>query len=130
MTRIIHATGCYGVLGTHSDHGGLGDGYICVLVHLLEEFLLTDTNGKSAAGIDGLIGGVEVSVDLGLRDCHVVVHDVVVDVADDDPVEDLIGVLECGNHPFVEYGGTNVGSNAAGVDILGPVDIQYLVLCT
>ena len=117
--RVIHAAGCNGELGTPSDHVSLGDGYIRALSHLLEEFLLTDIYGESAAGVNGLIEGVEVGVDLGLRDCCVVVHDVDVEIADADLVEALVGVLECGEHPLFERGGTDVDGDAVDVYILG-----------
>ena len=122
--HVIHATGCYSVLSTHSDHGGLGDQYIHVFCHLLAEFLFTDVDGHSAADVDGLIEGVKVSFDLVLEDCRVVVHGVVVGVADGDPVESLFRVIECNEHPFVECGVTDVDGDATGVYILGPVDSQ------
>ena len=46
---------------------------------------------------------------------------------DGDPVETLAGVLKCGEHPFVKRGGPNVDCNATCADIIGPVEIQYLV---
>ena len=93
---VIHANGHYGVFSTHSDYGGLGDGYMHILGHLLAELLLQDVDNKSASGVDGFIKGVNVSVDLGLGDFCVVAHDVVVDYADGNPVEALDGVLKCG----------------------------------
>ena len=43
--RVLHVTSRYDVLGTRSDHGGLDDGYVCVLGHILAEFLLTNVEG-------------------------------------------------------------------------------------
>ena len=59
--------------------------------------------------------------------CCAVAHDVVIDVADGDPVETLVGVLKCSEQPFVESGGSDVDCDTPCVDVLGPVDIQYLV---
>ena len=84
-------------------------------------------DGESSAGLDGLVEGVGVSIELILKNCRVVFHDVVLDVAGGDPVEALVGVFQCGEHPSVERGSTYVDINATGVDIIGPVDIQYLV---
>ena len=115
------------MLGARSDHGGLSDGDMRIFSHLLEEFFLPNVNGESAAGVDWFVECVEVSLELGLGDCRVVAHDVVIDVADGDTVEALIGVLKCGKHPFFERGGFDVDGDATCVDILGTVDIQYLV---
>ena len=93
----------------------------------MAEFLIPDVDGESAAGADWIVEGVEVSIKIGLRDRRVVAHDVVLDVADSEPVEALVGFLEYGNNPFVKRGGTNVDGNATGVDILGSVDVHYLV---
>ena len=124
---VIHANGCYSVLSDRSDHGGLGDGYMRVFGHILAEFLLPTVDGESAAGVNGFVECVEVRVDLSLGDCCVFSHNVVIYVADGDPVEDLVGFLECGEHPFVERGRPNVDSNVTCVDIIGPVEVQYLV---
>ena len=86
-------------------------------------------DGDSAAVVDGIVEGVKVGADLGLRDHHVFFHYVVVYVADGDPIEDLVGVLECGEHPIFERDGTDVDGNVAGVEILRPVDVQYVVFC-
>ena len=67
-----------------------------VFGYLLAEFLLPDVDGESVAGVDGFFECVEVSADLGLGDCRVVSHDIVIDAADGDPVEALDGVLKCG----------------------------------
>ena len=83
---IIHATGLYGMPDTCSDHGGLGDWYMCIFRHLLEEFLFSNVNGEGLAGVDWFVEFVKVVVDLGLVDCCMVAHDVVIDVADGDPV--------------------------------------------
>ena len=115
------------MLGACSDHVGLGDWYMCIFRHLLEEFFLFNVKGESSAGVDWFIEFVKVGVDLGLVDCCVVSHDIVIDIADGDPIETLIGVLECSEHPFVEHGGSDVGCDAPCVDVLGPVDMQYLV---
>ena len=84
----------------------------------------TYVDGKSAAVVDGIVEGVKVGADLVLRDHRVFFHYVVVYVADGDPIEDLVGVLECGEHPLFGRGGTDVDGDVAGVDILGPVDVQ------
>ena len=94
-----------------------------IFVHLLSELLVSDVDGESAAGVDVFVECIEVSVNLGLVYFRVVPHDVVIDVADGDPVEDLAGVLECGEHPFIESSGLNVDGDATCVDILGPVDV-------
>ena len=62
-----------------------------------------------------------------MGNCCLIYHDVVIDVADSDPVYPLSGVFECSEHPFVEHGGSNVDCDAPCVDVLVPVDIQYLV---
>ena len=98
-----------------------------VFSHILAELLLPDVDSESAAGIDGFFEFVEVSVDLGLGDCLVVAHDIVIDVADGDPVEALVRVLECSEHPFIKRGGPDVDGNTTCVDILVPVEVQYLV---
>ena len=128
--HVIYATVRYGMLGTCSDYGSLGDGYLRVLSHILAEFLLADVDGDIAAGIDGLVEGVEVGIDLGLQYCCLVFHEVVTDVADGDPVEALVGVLKCDKKSFVKRGGTNVDGDAAGEDTILPVEVQYLVFCT
>ena len=110
-----------------SDYGGLGDWYMCIFRHLLAEFLFSNVNGESLAGIDWFVEFVEVVVDLGLGDCCVISHDIVIDFADGEPFYSLVGVFECSEHPFIERGGSNVDCNAPCVDVLGPVDIQYLV---
>ena len=125
--HVIYATVRYGMLGTCSDYGSLGDGYLRVLSHILAEFLLADVDGDIAAGIDGLVEGVEVGIDLGLQYCCLVFHEVVTDVADGDPVEALVGVLKCDKKSFVKRGGTNVDGDAAGEDTILPVEVQYLV---
>ena len=128
MLCVIHATVCYNLLGAFSDHGGLGDGYMRIFSHLLAEFLLPNVNCESPSGVNWFVECVEVDVNLGLRDFCVFAHAVVIDVVDGDPVEALVRVPECGEHLFVERGGPNIDGDATCVDILGPVDVQYLVL--
>ena len=99
-------------------------------MHLLPSpgrVFFSDVNGESLAGIDWFVEFVEVVVDLGLGDCCVISHDIVIDFADGEPFYSLVGVFECSEHPFIERGGSNVDCNAPCVDVLGPVDIQYLV---
>ena len=62
-----------------------------------------------------------------MGNCFVITHDVVIYVADGDPVETLIGVFECSEHSFVKRAGSDVDFDVPCVDVLGPVDIQYLV---
>ena len=126
-TCVIHATGCYRVLGVCSDNGGLSDWHMRIFSHLLAEFLLPNVNGESVAGVDWFVECVKVGVDIGLGYCYVVTHEVVIDVVDGEPVETLIGLLECNEQPFVKCGGPYADFDATCVDILGPVDIQYLV---
>ena len=83
---IIHTTGRYSVLGACSYHGALGDWYMCIFRHILSKFLFLNVNGESLSGIDWFVEFVEVVVDLGLGDCCVISHDVVIDVADGGPV--------------------------------------------
>ena len=116
------------MLSARSDHGGLGDGYMRVFSHLLAYFLLPDVDGESAAGVNGFVECVEVSVNLGLGDFRLVSHVVVIDIADGDPAEALVGVLECVEHPFIERVGPDVDGDETCVDILVPVDVQYLLL--
>ena len=108
-------------------HGGLGGCYMCIFSHILAELLPANVNDGSTAGVDWFVEYVKVGVNLGLGDFCVVSHDVVIDVADGEPVDTLGGVLECGEHPFFERGGPDVDCDATFVYILGPVDIQYLV---
>ena len=83
---IIHATGRYIVLGSGSYHGGLGDWYMCIFRHLLVEFLFSNINGESSAGINWFVEFVEIFVNLRLGDCCIFSHDIVIDAADGDPV--------------------------------------------
>ena len=91
---VIHTTGRYGVLCACSDHGGLSDWYMCIFLHILEEFLFANVNGESSSGVNWFIGFVNVGIDLGLGDCCVVAHEVVIDVADGDPVYPFVGVIQ------------------------------------
>ena len=100
---------------------------MCIFHHLLVELLFSNVNGKSLARVNSSVEFVEFVVDLGLGDCFVIYHDVVIDVADGDPVYTLVGVFECSKHPFFERGGSSVDCGAICVKVLGPVDIQYLV---
>ena len=121
---VIHTTSYYSVLVARSDHGGLSDGYMHIFSKLLAEFLIPNVDSKSAAGVDWFVECVEVSVNLGLGYCCVVSHHVVIDVADADPVEALVGFLEFDELPLVERGGPNVDGNATCVDIFDPVFVQ------
>ena len=74
------------MIGACSDHGGLGDWYICIFRHILADFLFSNVNRESSACIDWFVEFVEVVVDLGLGDFCVISYDLVIDVADGDPV--------------------------------------------
>ena len=52
----------------------------------MAEFLFSDVNGESLAGVYWFVEFVEVVVDLGLVDFCVISHDVVIDVVYGDPV--------------------------------------------
>ena len=69
-----------------------------------------------------------IGVELDLGDCCVVALDAVIAVSNGEPNNNLVRVHECVNHPFFEQGGPNVDCNSTCVDVLGPVDIQYLLL--
>ena len=100
--RGVHAAGSDCVLDAGVDHGGCGDRDFGVFSNFLADILFAGVDGERLGGIDALVEGDKVVVDLLLFGLAVIEFDVVRKLSDGDAGEAFGWIVELSKNPVFE----------------------------
>ena len=98
----VHAAGSDCVLDAGDDHGGCGDRNLGVFGYLLAYLLFAGVDGERFGGINALVEGDNVVVNLLLCGLAVVELDVVRKLSDGDAGKTFGWIVEIGKNPVFE----------------------------
>ena len=103
------------MLRSGGDHSGLVDWYVGIAGSLLAELLLACVDRQRPAWVDALVEALQIVVDFLLGNLGKTIHDVVVEIANFNIVEALVGVVEFGDDEWLKSRCSNVDNDSLGV---------------